>query len=258
MTSPACRRRIASSARCFGGPEIDGTAVGPDLEWPEEPVANSVPRLRRHPWCGLLYGRRLSQPVVCRQRPQPNRMRDSQFLGHASTSHSGSEWSAHAKPRRPARLSGCPPECRRPIAGEHGHETRVDPREQISVPRVRTHALWGGRLGRRRPKEPRCASATRSPPPSRATRQTEASGGRSPERTSGLARRRSALGLLSRGADADHVPGEVAALQSADQPGGRSTWRRPRPCRAEVGKAWWLLCHASPKANGANQPRLCD
>ena len=37
-----------------------------------------------------------------------------------------------------------------------------------------------------------------------------------------------------------------------------STWRRPRPCRAEVGNAWWLLCHASPKAIGASQPRLRD
>ena len=31
-----------------------------------------------------------------------------------------------------------------------------------------------------------------------------------------------------------------------------------RPCRAEVGKAWWLLCHASPNESGASQARLRD
>ena len=30
------------------------------------------------------------------------------------------------------------------------------------------------------------------------------------------------------------------------------------PCRAEVGKAWWLLCHDSPKDSGASHRRLRD
>ncbi len=29
-----------------------------------------------------------------------------------------------------------------------------------------------------------------------------------------------------------------------------SSCQRPRPCRADVGKAWWLLCQASPNAVG--------
>ena len=37
-----------------------------------------------------------------------------------------------------------------------------------------------------------------------------------------------------------------------------STWKRPRPWTAEVGKAWWLLCQASPKEKGASQARLRD
>ena len=31
-----------------------------------------------------------------------------------------------------------------------------------------------------------------------------------------------------------------------------------RPWRAEVGKAWWLLCHDSPKDSGASHSRLRD
>ena len=30
------------------------------------------------------------------------------------------------------------------------------------------------------------------------------------------------------------------------------------PCAADVGNAWWLLCHASPKDSGASQARLRD
>ena len=50
----------------------------------------------------------------------------------------------------------------------------------------------------------------------------------------------------------------MAALEAADEPAPRSNCQRPRPWRAEVGKAWWLLCHASPKASGASQARLRD
>ena len=32
--------------------------------------------------------------------------------------------------------------------------------------------------------------------------------------------------------------------------------RRRRPCAAEVGKAWWLLCQASPSEGIASQARL--
>ena len=29
-----------------------------------------------------------------------------------------------------------------------------------------------------------------------------------------------------------------------------------RPCAADVGNAWWLLCHASPKDSGASQSEV--
>src|SRR5213078_3274037 len=38
---------------------------------------------------------------------------------------------------------------------------------------------------------------------------------------------------------------------------GSSSQRR-RPWRYDVGKAWWLLCQASPNVNGASQARLRD
>src|SRR5258708_25821826 len=37
-----------------------------------------------------------------------------------------------------------------------------------------------------------------------------------------------------------------------------SSSRRRRPWPAEVGKAWWLLCHASPSDGSASQRRLRD
>src|SRR5205807_4683008 len=38
----------------------------------------------------------------------------------------------------------------------------------------------------------------------------------------------------------------------------KSTCRLPKPCRAEVGKAWWLLCQASPNVKGESHARLRD
>ena len=38
----------------------------------------------------------------------------------------------------------------------------------------------------------------------------------------------------------------------------RSTWARPRPCAADVGNAWWLLCHDSPNDGSASQKTLRD
>ena len=38
----------------------------------------------------------------------------------------------------------------------------------------------------------------------------------------------------------------------------RSNCQRVSPWRAEVGKAWWLLCHDSPKVNGASHQTLRD
>ena len=35
-----------------------------------------------------------------------------------------------------------------------------------------------------------------------------------------------------------------------------SIWKRPRPWVAEVGKAWWLLCQASPRVGIAISARL--
>ena len=35
-----------------------------------------------------------------------------------------------------------------------------------------------------------------------------------------------------------------------------SSWRRSRPCRAEAGNAWWLLCHPSPKVSAATTQLL--
>ena len=37
-----------------------------------------------------------------------------------------------------------------------------------------------------------------------------------------------------------------------------SNCQRPSPWRAEVGKAWWLLCQDSPKDSGASQNTLRD
>ncbi len=37
-----------------------------------------------------------------------------------------------------------------------------------------------------------------------------------------------------------------------------SSCQRPRPWVAEVGKAWWLLCQASPKVGIAISARLRD
>ena len=37
-----------------------------------------------------------------------------------------------------------------------------------------------------------------------------------------------------------------------------SNCQRRSPCAADVGKAWWLLCHASPNDSGASQARLRD
>ena len=37
-----------------------------------------------------------------------------------------------------------------------------------------------------------------------------------------------------------------------------SNCQRPSPWRAEVGNAWWLLCHDSPKDSGASQNTLRD
>src|SRR5579872_84966 len=37
-----------------------------------------------------------------------------------------------------------------------------------------------------------------------------------------------------------------------------SSSKRPRPCSADVGNAWWLLCHASPSDSGASHARLRD
>jgi hypothetical protein len=37
-----------------------------------------------------------------------------------------------------------------------------------------------------------------------------------------------------------------------------SKFQRERPWRAEVGKAWWLLCHDSPNVNGASHHTLRD
>ena len=34
--------------------------------------------------------------------------------------------------------------------------------------------------------------------------------------------------------------------------------QRPMPCAADVGNAWWLLCHASPIVSGASHIRLRD
>src|SRR5687767_2157850 len=36
----------------------------------------------------------------------------------------------------------------------------------------------------------------------------------------------------------------------------RSISHQRSPCAADVGNAWWLLCHASPSENGASQARL--
>ena len=34
--------------------------------------------------------------------------------------------------------------------------------------------------------------------------------------------------------------------------------QRRRPCSADVGNAWWLLCQASPNVSGASHRRLRD
>ena len=44
----------------------------------------------------------------------------------------------------------------------------------------------------------------------------------------------------------------IARITSQDG----STGQRLMPCEAEVGKAWWLLCHDSPSVKGASQSRL--
>ena len=41
-------------------------------------------------------------------------------------------------------------------------------------------------------------------------------------------------------------------------PAEMSISQRRRPCAAEVGNAWWLLCHASPNESGASHARLRD
>ena len=47
------------------------------------------------------------------------------------------------------------------------------------------------------------------------------------------------------------------SMQEISHADGSSCHQRS-PCRAEVGKAWWLLCQASPKVGGASQARLRD
>ena len=61
-------------------------------------------------------------------------------------------------------------------------------------------------------------------------------------------------GLYQTGGQKDTAFGDVDVPVMSQALG--SSCRRPRPCRAEVGNAWWLLCQASPKAIGASQARL--
>ena len=56
----------------------------------------------------------------------------------------------------------------------------------------------------------------------------------------------------------DYVPNPTEALERVDHQRRGITWKRPRPWTAEVGKAWWLLCQASPKVGIAIRARLRD
>jgi hypothetical protein len=67
-----------------------------------------------------------------------------------------------------------------------------------------------------------------------------------------------AFGLLLGGADPDHIPCEMRALERGDEPRTGVELPSAESVSSGCGNAWWLLCQASPNASGASHARLRD
>ena len=111
---------------------------------------------------------------------------------------------------------------------------------------------WTGRVDRHRPA--RLEQAAQVGAQRGDQREAQARG----SRRSTSCSRASALGLLACRADPDDIPRQMRALERGDQPRPGIELPPPESVRADVGNAWWLLCHASPNASGASQARLRD
>ena len=150
-------------------------------------------------------------------------------------------------PRRPPRLA-------RPLAA--GGARRLG----LALP-ARLRAGAGERGARELHADPRRPARARAAHPRRAARC------RSPAPPPG----RGSSRLSSRGSPAEAARRSICACvgsrtfqtrPSFSSPRithqERSNWKRRRPWRAEAGKAWWLLCHPSPKTSIATTQLLRD